>query len=198
VSPAKSRAAPLRERLLREATEILARDGFAGLTVRKVADAAGCSTIGIYTHFRDKRGLVEAVLLDAFGDFEAALSAVDSMPPGREQIIASAHAYRRWALANPSRYLIMFTSLDPHFVPSPEVGEQLSRSLHSHTQRVVAAIAVGDLLADDPEGVAYHLWACEHGYVMLHLFHQREFDFDAAYRRVLDGVTPRGRRQRSP
>lgn len=187
----------LRTRLLKEATEILARDGFAGLTVRKVAEAAGCSTIGIYTHFKDKRGLVEAVLIDAFADFEAALAAVDDMPAGREKLIAGAHAYRNWALANRSRYLVMFSSHDPRFATSPEVAEQLNRSLRAHIQRVLAAIEVGDLVADDPEGVAFHLWACEHGYAMLELFHLDggNVDHDAAYRRVLDGVTPPKRRR---
>lgn len=185
----------LRARLLREATEILARDGFAGLTVRKVAAAAGSSTIGIYTHFKDKRGLVEAVLLDAFAEFEAALSVVDTMPPGRDQILASAHAYRAWAVANRSRYLVMFTSNDPQFAPSHEVGEQLNRSLQAHAQRVRVAIEAGDLVAEDPETIAYHLWACVHGYVMLELFHlvpgAGQLDYDAACRRMLDGVTPR-------
>lgn len=189
-------AKPLRARLLREATEILARDGFVGLTVRRVAEAAGCSTIGIYTHFRDKRGLVEAVLLDAFADFEASIAVVDRLPPGRQQLIAGGHAYRDWALANRSRYLVMFASYEPDFTPSPEAGRRMERSLRMHEARVAAAMAAGELADGDTEQVAYHIWACVHGHVTLDLYFGRfgpehRAAFEAAYGRILDGVTPR-------
>src|SRR5690606_26475821 len=130
--------------------------------------------IGIYTHFHDKRGLVEAVLLDAFTDFEATVATVDGLAPGRGQLIAGAHAYRDWALANRSRYLVMFTSYAPDFTPSPEAGERMQRSLRTHENRVAAAVKAGDLVTGDTEQVSYHIWACVHGYVMLDLYLGRD------------------------
>src|SRR4051812_9899244 len=145
----------LRGRLLAEATDLLARVGIASLTVRRVAEAAGCSTIGIYTHFGGKQGLVEAVLLEAYTDFEAAVAEVDAMPAGRAQLTDGAHAYRDWALANRSRYLVMFRQHAPEFSPSAEAAEWMGRSLQAHTQRVAGAMAAGDLLPADPEEVGY-------------------------------------------
>jgi AcrR family transcriptional regulator len=188
---------PVRERLLREAAAILVSSGMPGLTVRRVAEAARCSTIGVYTHFGGKPGLVEALLLDAYTDFEAALSTVDRLPPGRARLDAEGHAYRDWALANPNRYLVMFTAY-PEFTPSDEAVERMARSLVAHTRRVAEAADVGDVAADDVDGMAYQLWAFVHGYVLLDLFTGRGPDdeaartaFGAAAARTLDGLAPR-------
>jgi AcrR family transcriptional regulator len=199
----------LRARLVREATEVLAREGVPGLTVRRVAEAAGCSTIGIYTHFGGKQGLVEAAVLDAFTDFEAAVAVVDTLPAGRAQLAAGAHAYRDWALANRSRYLVMFAPGMADFTPGDEAVERITRSLRAHTRRVAGAMAAGDVRIGGMDGsaadgtaadgtaedLAYHLWACVHGHVMLDLFYGRGADdeparraFDAAVGRMLDGI----------
>jgi len=185
---------------LREAAEIIAREGFAALTVRRVADAAEYSTIAIYTHFGDKRGLVEAVLLEAHAGFHAALAGADTEPPGRSQLTASAQAYRAWALRNRSAYLVMFGLVSESFVASAEASDQMIRSFVAHTQRVADAMRVGELTAGDPSEVAHHLWACVHGHVMLDLLMQRSVDdeaaqrsFDAAIGYMLDGLTRRSR-----
>jgi AcrR family transcriptional regulator len=187
----------LRDRLLAEAADLLARVGVAGLTVRRVAEAAGCSTIGIYTHFGGKQGLVEAVLLEAYTDFEAAVAAVDAMPAGRAQLTAGAHAYRDWALTNRSRYLVMFTQYAPEFSPSAEAVERMGRSLQAHTRRVAAALTAGDLRPGDPTEIAYHLWACVHGHVLLDVFYQCETGdeeargrYARAVDRLFDGTRP--------
>ena len=166
--------------------------------MRNVAKAAECSTIGIYTHFRDKRGLMEAVLLDAHAAFDVAVAAADAVPAGRAQLRASAQAYWNWALSNRSAYIVMFGSFSGDFIASPEAGEQMTRSFLAHTHRVAEAMRVGELAPADPSQVAHHLWACVHGHVMLDLLMQRAVDdedaqrsFDAAITLMLDGVTAR-------
>lgn len=184
--------------MLHEATEILARDGFAALTVRRVADAAGYSTIGIYTNFGNKGGLVEAILLEAHAAFASAVATADTTAPGRTQLAASAHAYRDWALRNRSGYIVMFGSFSGDFVASPEAGAQMLRSFEAHKHRVAEAMRVGDVAPGDPGEVAHHLWACVHGHVMLDLMMQRTAEdeaarrsFDMAIGRMFDGVAPR-------
>ncbi|MCM6772689.1 TetR/AcrR family transcriptional regulator [Nocardia sp. CDC159] len=49
------------DRLTRAALEVLAREGFAGLTVRMVAAAAGVGTATAYTYFSSKEHLVAEV-----------------------------------------------------------------------------------------------------------------------------------------
>src|SRR5687767_3797734 len=55
-----------RETLLEAALRLLEERGPGGLRVRDLATATGQSTMGIYTHFGSKQGLLEELYLDGF------------------------------------------------------------------------------------------------------------------------------------
>lgn len=152
-----------------EAVRIVAEQGGGALTVRRVAEAAGCSTIGIYSHFGDKAGLLEAVVLDGFADFGAALAAAETGGTALERLLASARAYRAWALANRTRYLIMLTPHVAGFTPRAAVTERTAAVFEAHRARVAQAIAERSLIDADAEALARHLWALVHGQVLLEL-----------------------------
>lgn len=157
----------LRARLLAEAVAILGREGGRGLTVRRVAAAAGCSTIGVYTHFAGKSGLVEAVILDGFDDLDAATGLVDDLVDPVARLIAGAHAYRDWALRNPVRYQVMFDALVPDVTWTATAGERGERSFGLCRARVGYAQASGAVIDGDLDVLAHHVWATLHGHVVL-------------------------------
>ena len=86
----------------------------AALTVRNVASEAGCSTTGIYTYFGGKNGLVEAIFVEGFESFDAATAPFMEV----DDLAGGCRAYREWALANPTQYMVMFGRAVPDFVPS--------------------------------------------------------------------------------
>lgn len=150
----------MRRQLLDAALVVLRRDGAPGLTVRHIAEEAGCSTTGIYTHFGGKQGLVEAIFLEGFDSFD------ETLLPLYEQgrLVEAGRAYRTWALANPTHYLVMFGRAVPDFTPSDPAMERANHSF------VALADAVGRHHdGADPMAAAYHLFATVHGYVMLEL-----------------------------
>jgi AcrR family transcriptional regulator len=149
----------MRSTLLRAALTVLQRDGAAALTVRNITAEAGCSTTGVYTYFGGKHGLVEAIYVEGFESFDRALSA----PYAAGDLVESGRAYRRWAVANPTHYLVMFGRAVPDFVPSAVAHARASLSFDG----LVAAVAL--VGAADPLASAYHLFATVHGYVMLEL-----------------------------
>lgn len=51
-----------RARILTSATELLAKQGFHGVTMEALAEAAGCSAATLYTYFDGKEGLFAAVV----------------------------------------------------------------------------------------------------------------------------------------
>ena len=51
-----------RRELLRAVSELIARNGIDGMSMRQVADAAGMSTGTINYHFKNKRGLIMAAM----------------------------------------------------------------------------------------------------------------------------------------
>jgi len=169
----------MRAELVRAALVVLHREGPAGLTVRNITHEAGCSTTGVYTYFGGKHGLVEAVFLDGFDSFDEAVR------PGLESgdLRAAGHAYRRWALAHRTQYMVMFGRAVPDYVPS-EVAR--SRALVSFARLAdgVARAAPGP----DHAERAYHLFATVHGYVMLEMADMSaatETEAEALYERAL-------------
>ena len=70
-APARKKAPPVRARLLRAATRLFARAGFAGTTVDEIVAAAKVNKRMVYHYFGDKRGLYHAVLSEAYRSLEA-------------------------------------------------------------------------------------------------------------------------------
>ncbi len=152
-------SAQTRQGLLDAALAVLQDQGPAALTVRAIAEEAGCSTTGIYTHFGGKNGLVEAIFVEGFASFDRFLAAAYAA----DDLELVGDLYRRWALDNPTRYLVMFGRAVPDF----EASEQaMDRAASSFAHLVDAVARAG---ADDPVVAAFHLYATVHGYVMLEL-----------------------------
>ena len=63
---AKQRTPEMRERVLQAAMDMLASDGVAEFTTRRLAQHAGTSTPAVYELFGDKAGLVREVFFEGF------------------------------------------------------------------------------------------------------------------------------------
>jgi AcrR family transcriptional regulator len=81
--------AAVRARILEEAARLFTVRGYAGLSMREVAEAAGVSKAGIYYHFQDKENLFLAVLAASLERLEGLiLSARQEGATAREQVRA--------------------------------------------------------------------------------------------------------------
>jgi AcrR family transcriptional regulator len=160
----------LRERLVDAGLELLDRHGPAELTVRRIAEAAGTSTMGVYTKFGGRTGVLEAIYRRGFELLRAALGAV---PPGEDavgHVLDLALAYRRFAIANPALYAFMFEQPVPDFDPDPTLRvEVLDTTFGLLVTAVRRASAQGALPAADPVHTSVLVWCLAHGMVTLEL-----------------------------
>lgn len=140
----------IRERLLAGAAEVLATDGVAALTVRRVVEAAGRSTMCVYTKFGSRGGLMNAVYQQAADSLYAVLER--ARPVEGSAALGLASAYRRFALANPGAYALVFDQ----DLPALGIDESLRGDAIA---RVAAYLAVAD------EDVRF--WATMHGLIAL-------------------------------
>ena len=60
--------------LLSSAADILETEGPDGLSVRRIAAAAGVAPMGVYNHFESKFGIVEALFIQGFERLGAAMA----------------------------------------------------------------------------------------------------------------------------
>jgi AcrR family transcriptional regulator len=154
-------------RLSAAALALLAKGGIGAVTVRDVAKAAGTSTTGIYTYFGGKNGLLDALFVEGFDGFREALAG--SSGPDPTAVLRDATIrYRSWALANPTRYMLMFASRAAGYEPGTAAGERSQASFTDHVERVRRALEASGS-PGDPWTVALHAWSALHGYVMLEI-----------------------------
>src|SRR3954464_15632665 len=155
--------------LLDAALRLLQERGPGALRIRDVAEAAEQSTMGVYTHFGSKQGLLEQLYLHGFGRLEERLEAVSSDGDGQHGLLAFALAYRECALDNEALYGLMFERAAPDFVPSDD-----SRMAGLQTFEMLAE-RIADWQPDraDPARNAHLVWATMHGLVSIELMHRR-------------------------
>jgi AcrR family transcriptional regulator len=197
----------LRKRLVDAGLELLDRHGPAELTVRRIAEAAGTSTMGVYTKFGGRTGVLEAIYRRGFGLLREALGAVPPDEDAIRHVLDLALAYRRFAIANPALYAFMFEQPVPDFDPNPnlrvEVLDTTFGLLVSAVQRVAAQ---GGLPDGDPMHTSVLVWCLAHGMVSLELTHAAHSAQpgwlpdgpEAGERILLDGVRATLLGQREP
>src|SRR5688500_10524972 len=144
--------------ILDAALRLLRDEGGVALRVRRVAAEAGCSTMGVYTHFGGKDGLVEALWLDGFRQFGAALDAAVQKGTVVTRLRRLADAYRSWALSNPTHYQLMFGRTVPEFEPSPEAQAEAALTFGTLVTALAEAQEAGALRSGDPVQTALGLW----------------------------------------
>jgi len=158
-----------RETLLDAALRLVEERGPGALRIRDVAAAAEQSTMGVYTHFGSKQGLLEQLYLYGFRRLEERLDGVASDGQGRQELLAFALAYRAFALDNEALYGLMFERATPDFVPS-----DASRLAGLGTFEMLAArIADWRPGSTDPASDTHLVWATMHGLVSIELMHRR-------------------------
>lgn len=156
----------LAEQLVDAALRVLAQHGVGELTVRRVAEEAGSSTMGVYSRFGGRAGLLEALYQRGFDLLTQALGAVPVTDDPIQDLRELSYAYRRFALAGPQRYLFMFSRPLHDFEPAG--------GLHAAVLQAAFAPVIGAVRNSGAEGLgatraAYCLWCVMHGLVGLEL-----------------------------
>jgi len=101
-SEAEERA--LRERVVGVARDLFAHDGYEGVSMRRVAQAVGCSPAQLYTLFGGKRDLLRHIWEDAFAELAGALRKAATGEDPLKRLRAMGDAWCRFWLANPDHY----------------------------------------------------------------------------------------------
>lgn len=170
MSPVKSTPDDLAVRLVDEAGRILSAEGAEALTLRRLAQGVGMSTMPVYTLFGDKRGLLTAMYDEGYRRLGAALEAASvGVEDPLEALVDLGHTYRATALANPHLYDLMFGRPVPAFQPDPEVQQVADAAYRPLVEVVQRCLDAGQLTGGEAERIAFHLWAVSHGMVSLEL-----------------------------
>jgi len=155
-------------RVLEIGREHLAAHGAAGLSLRAVTRDLGMVSSAVYRYVANRDELLTLLLVDAYtaqADAVAAAVAAVAREPWHVRLAAAAHAFRAWAVDEPSRYALLYGSPVPGYAAPPEAtlepGTRVVGILLALVAEGVAAIEVPDGPAphDPPEPLAADLRA---------------------------------------
>jgi AcrR family transcriptional regulator len=164
----------LRQEILDAARDIIIRDGYEGLSMRKVAQKIDYSPTAIYLHFKDREDLVFCACEDAMAGLVRELQAVTEKHA--DPLVALRTGLRRYVdfgLANPQQYAVTFTvPQHPGALPGLEAKYQATESMgmkaFSFLPRLLAeAVRQKRLGKIDVEITSRALWAGVHGITSL-------------------------------
>ncbi|MBD8507211.1 TetR/AcrR family transcriptional regulator [Hoyosella sp. G463] len=162
---------PMHARLMESAAHLLALEGPSGLSTRKVAAAAGTSTMTLYSHFGSMPELIKAVAEEGYArladEFERA-PRTDDPVADLGGIFA---AYISHARASPDLYVVMFGSASlGGYRSTPDDLLRTGRYAYDYiVEAARRAMDAGRLDELAPVAIAAQIWTALHGYVVLEL-----------------------------
>ncbi|MBK5332281.1 MAG: TetR/AcrR family transcriptional regulator [Ilumatobacteraceae bacterium] len=155
--------------LLKSASDLLAAEGPGALTVRRIANDAGVSTMNVYSRFGGKDGVVEHLFTEGFNRLAEGMASVTETGDPIADIRSCGAAYRQFAIDNPTLYSVMFDRVVPDFLPTIEAQMLAGATLGLLAKRLERAMMAGALRTADPLSTAALVWATCHGVVSLEL-----------------------------
>ena len=171
--------------LVRVAARVLAEEGYAALTTRRLAAEAGTSTMAVYSRFGGKAEIVRAVRVEGFARLDARLDALPVTEDPVTDLVAAGAAFYAIGLAEPHLYRAMFLDRPPE---DDDMGVGVYRRLVDLVRRCIAAGRFPD--GDDSHAPiwAAQLWTMRHGMVTMAVTGLLP---DEQARHVLDDMTYR-------
>ncbi|GAA2725443.1 MULTISPECIES: WHG domain-containing protein [Streptomyces] len=160
--------AAVRAAVLDIAAGLLAAEGPAALSMRRMAAVAGCSTTVLYRLFGAKDGIAAALYREGFARLRRRLDAVPRSDDPAEYLAALGRAYRANALEEPNFYSIMHGEAIPGFVPDEASRAEAAASLDVLRAAARGCIDSGAFRSDaDADEITDTLWAAAHGVISL-------------------------------
>lgn len=153
--------------LLGAARQIFIANGLQGLTVRSVAERAGCTTMQVYSRFRGKDGLLQALFDEGFDTLTKAQRGVPRSLPPVERVRQLCREYLRIAAEFPHHYSLMLGKHSGEFSPPMESQQKALATLDHLVEAVGSALPASANKPEHAREVAQQILAFCHGWAML-------------------------------
>ena len=146
--------------ILAVARQHVAKDGAPGLSLRSIARDLGMAPSALYRYFGGRDALLTALILAAYGSLateaeraaEAAEPAAERNVSDAERFVAVPRAMRRWALAHPHEWALIFGTPVPGYEAPEDTVEPYARVAAALLRPLGEAQAAGRLGGRDDEG----------------------------------------------
>ena len=156
----------MRRLILKASMELFVKEGYSGVSIRKIAEKIEYSPGSIYTYFKDKDSIFYALHIEGFELLYRQQVTSQSINDPRERLIAHGRAYIEFALKNQEYYDIMFImreSIDIVCKDETLDWTHGQRSYELLRRNVTECQDAGMFKQQNVDSVAFLLWSIVHG-----------------------------------
>lgn len=185
----------LRQGIMDAAREMFVAEGYANVSMRKIADKIGYSATTIYLYFKDKNDLLHQICEQTFARLAHNIKAIQGLSDNPlEKLRSGLREYIYFGLKNPSQYEIVFITPLPIDIES-NFEDSKGKIAFDTLRTVVSECVEAKLLkSNDVELISQTLWAGIHGVTSLLIQHcefpfvEREKLIDSVIDTLISGV----------
>lgn len=160
-----------RDRIIAAALEVFSEFGFAGSSMRAIAERAGVSAALIHHHFKDKETLWKIVEERITAEFQDAVSVNTNSGNLKEDYLSLMRNFQRYWLSHPQAAQLQLWRL---LRSSKEERQKRTTALNQHFIPKIAEAQKNGFIRDDiPTGLAMLTYG---GLIMFCLHNRLEFD----------------------
>ena len=167
----------VRERILAAARELIVKEGYEAVSMRKIAARVDYTAMALYRHFADKDALIRDLCLEDFRTLRQAMDRISGDPDPIERLRRMGLAYVDFAVEFPNQYRLLFmTPLPVEAHVESVVAEHPEVDCYAWLRATVVEAVVGNRLRpglDDADLISQTYWAGLHGIVSLHIIIKR-------------------------
>jgi AcrR family transcriptional regulator len=168
--------ANLRELIFTEARSMVLAEGFASLSIRKLAERIGYAPGTIYLYFRDRDDLVREICIRGLGELSQKIQSVADVADAQTRLTALLCAYTAFAIENPETYRLSFME-NPAFTQEAMRGAALESEGGAGNRAFAQIVKTLQELkgerkinrSENEQLLAELLWTAVHGIVSLKL-----------------------------
>lgn len=154
-------------KILDAASDLFLQGGVSALSVRAISKKAGLSTIGIYSHFQGKQGILDALYIQGFQLVADAMDVFELESDPRKAIILATNRYLEIADLHEGHYRLIFGESNGAYQPSEE-AQLVGAKAFARLTKVVSGILPKTASLEQKQSAAMEIWALVHGFSSLH------------------------------
>jgi AcrR family transcriptional regulator len=187
----------MRARLMAETGRLIAREGYAAFSMRRLATMVNLTAGALYRYFPTKHHVLLAYFAEALETLTSRITAISAAEADHRVAVRRVmEDYVRFCLEDRDRFRLLFLENDQGQLPELSDDAAVAKPFLVVRERVYQAIASGDLRAVPADQATQILWGAVHGVICLSIT-VVEMDFgdvrtlaSAALENAIRGLTP--------
>ncbi len=165
----------LRKRILDAASRLFGKEGYENVSIRRIAEEAGCSQMAMYRHFPDKSALIRHLCIELYQQFTIQLhEKLDFLPDPKERLRQALRGFVLLSHKNPHHYRLTFLvpTLDPQAGEIREAVANPAISYFRQTLKLALPEGTSDELVEER---LHQILATLHGMTIMLIAHPRAY-----------------------